>query len=314
MGKKKSKKKTLPSTAAEFRTAVLKRMKKQATKNKKGKEVTTYKPASKKVRKKNKNYKTVSKYNKYYQMTNCKVLKKMDGTPETDLEVYNQLLEVDKEVDTMIADLQNLTKQGDSNLATVKAGINSLMKNELNEVTFNVGGTAPLYEMIYHINENLNAHIKESSFTSFEQEFTKAVKKHAQIEADYFKEYTRQVYKVMTNNLQTAETNYNKNIDEKMSTLSQNGFKIPQDGAWTSRFTLNWDYELPKAQRTSYTLLRNNPYGEKVFNRNNNKKNYAVIRDKAKQLSGTPGSYFKKAKSSSSSKSSSNEWKDGTWD
>ncbi len=302
MGKKKSKKKKLPSTAAEFRTSVLKRMKKQATKNKKGKVVTTYKSASKKARKKNKNFKTTSKYNKYYQMTNCKVLKKMDGTPETDLEVYNQLLEVDKELETMMADLKTLTKQGDTNLATVKAGINSLMTNELNEITFNVGGTAPLYEMIYHINENLNTHIKESSFTSFEQEFAQAVKKHAQIEADYFKEYTRQVYKVMAEKLQTAETNYNRNIEEKISSLSQNGFKIPHDGAWSSRFTLYWDYEIPKAQRTSFTLLRNNPYGEKVFNNNTIKRNYAVVRDKAKQLSGTPGSYFKGTKKTKKTK------------
>lgn len=291
MAKKKKKKKStkLPSTAAEFRSSVLQSMKEKTTTNSKGKKVKTYKAASKKVKKSNKNYKTAAKYNKYYQMTSCDVLKDMDGTPEKDMEVYNKLLENDKEVDQIIADLKSLTQKGDTNLATIKAGINSLMKNELNEVSFNVGGTAPLYEMIYHINENLNNHIKENSFTTFQNDFIKAAKKHAKIEMDYFQEYTRQVYKVMASKLKTAEVKYNDYAAKHKtnSDVNQNGFKIPETGEWTDRFTLVSGKELEVKLRTSYTLLKENEYGEKVFNRNKKKRNYAPVRDKAKKLTGT---------------------------
>lgn len=285
---KKKKKKKLPSTATEFRKSVLTQMKKKTTKNKKGKTVKTYKAASKKTKKKNKNYKTASKYNKYYQMTNCSVLKKMDGTPENDMEVYNKLLEVDKEVDQMIADLNTLTAKGDQNLATIKAGINSLMKNELNDITFNVGGTAPLYEMIYHINENLNNHIQQNSFTAFKTDFTKAAKKHATIEMDYFQEYTRQVYKTMKYKLQRAEIKYNEyaKSHKSNSDVAQN-YKIPEDGKWSDRFKLVSGKQVPVAQRDSYTLVQENEYAAKVNSRNNKKKKYAPVRKAAKQLNGS---------------------------
>lgn len=284
----KKKKKTstkLPSTAAEFRSTVLKKLRNNSTKTSSG---NKYVAASSKVKKSNKNYQTADKYNKYYQMTSCSVLKKMDGTPETDLAVYNQLLENDKEVETMINDLKTLTQKGDTNLATIKAGINSLMKNELNEVTFNVGGTAPLYEMIYHIDENLNEHIKDASFTSFQTEFKKAALKHAKIETDYFQEYTRQVYKVMKTNLKNAEIKYNEyaKAHSKNSDVAQN-YDIPTDGKWTDRFKLVSGKDTPVASRDSYTLLKENEYGQMVYNRNDKKRKYSPIRKKAKELSGT---------------------------
>jgi len=279
--KKKKKKKTMRAT-------VLSNLRNKTTTNKKGKTVKVYKAASKKAKKKNKNYKTAKKYNKYYQMKDCTVLKNFNGTPENDQEQLNKLLEIDKEVETMIADLKNLTQKGDTNLATIKAGINGLMKNELNAVSFNVGGTAPLYEMIYHIDENLDNHIKTNSFSSFKTDFIKAAKKHAQIEADYVQEFTKQVYKRMKNNLKEAEVKYNKYAEDnkKNSDIAQN-YRIPEDGKWSDRFKLVSGKDTPVANRDSYTLLEENKYGTTVSSRNKKKKNYSPIRKKAKQLNGT---------------------------
>ena len=247
-----------------------------------------YKAAAKAAKKKDKNYRTNPKYNSYYQMIDCSLLKQLNGTPEKDLEVYNKLLEIDQETKTMIADLQNIVKQGDTNLATVKAGINSLMKNELNEVTFNVGGTAPLYEMIYHINENLNEHLKENSFTNFQKNFIAAANKHAKVEMDYFQEYTKLVYAKMGRELKDNEVKYNAfakshatNSDVKQT------YTIPVDGKYSTRFRLVSGAEVPVAERDSYTLIKENTYGPIVNNKNEIKKKYAPIRANAKKLSGT---------------------------
>ena len=139
-------------------------------------------------KKKTKKKTTKKKSNKQLQIQKCTMLQKLNGNPDNDLDVYNHLLENDPEVKTIISDLKSLTQKADSNIATIKAGINGLMKNELDTVSFNVGGTAPLYEMIYHINENLNNHIRENSFTTFQTKFIKAANKHAKIEAEYMQE------------------------------------------------------------------------------------------------------------------------------
>ncbi len=244
------------------------------------------------VNKKTENkHKVTKKSNKQLQIEKCTMLQKLNGNPDTDLDVYNHLLENDQEVKTIINDIKTLTQKGDSNLATVKAGINGLMKDELNTISFNVGGTAPLYEMIYHINENLNKHIREKSFTTFKTKFLKAANKHAKIEAEYMKDHTKTEYKKLKNKLQKAEKDYNQTVNNKSNRKKYPNIyttpTIPDDGVPHKEFVLKSAAEVPIAQRTMYTIISDTFDGTTVFNRNKKALKYATVRSKSKKLSGT---------------------------
>lgn len=241
--------------------------------------------------KKTKKKKTKKKSNKQLQIQKCTMLQKLNGNPDNDLDVYNHLLENDPEVKTIISDLKSLTQKADSNIATIKAGINGLMKTELDTVSFNVGGTAPLYEMIYHINENLNNHIRENSFTTFQTKFIKAANKHAKIEAEYMKDHTKTEYKKLKNKLQKAEKEYNKTVNNKANKKKYPKIyttpNIPDDGVPHKEFVLKSAAEIPVEQRTMFTLISDTFDGETVYKRNKKALKYAEVRSKAKKLTGT---------------------------
>jgi len=228
---------------------------------------------------------------KQKQINNCKVLQKLNGNAENDMEVINSLLENDQEIKEIINDIKTLTQQGDSNLATIKAGINGLMKNELDTVSFNVGGTAPLYEMIYHINENLNNHLREKSFTTFQTNFLKAANKHAKIEAEYVQDFTKTEYKKLKNKLKKAEKDYNLTVNNKSNKKKYpniyNTPNIPDDGVPHKEFVLKSAAEIPVAQRTIYTIISDVFDGESVFKKNTKALKYSEVRSKAKKLTGT---------------------------